>query len=159
MILLIKERLLKDTFIREAPLSNDITEVKIDLRAFTHDVLYVKVRGMPVGSIVVDKNDSMIIARRLIPETLKQGNEPIELVYKMGDLANAYFDLLVEIGNARSWTDHILILKKHADAISDGTLPGDGHLFLSDRKVRTTSEDNESPQTSLTGSNDQGAKE
>ena len=140
----IKERLLKDSFFREAPLSNDITQVKIDLRNDTHDVVTVAIRGMPAGQLVTDKNDSMTIARRLLPETLRFDKEPSTVVRNMEDLAFAYATLLMEAANAVSHGSVAPLsafLRKLRESGDIGThLPGDGHLFVANRKVRTEAE-------------------
>ena len=142
--LAIKERLLKDSFFREAPLSNDITSVKIDLRANTHDVVTVTIRGMPAGQLVTDKFDSMTIARRLLPESLRMDKEPSTLVRNMEELAFAYATLLMEAANAVSHgsvaplSAFLRKLRESGDVA--GQLPGDGHLFVAHRKVRTEAE-------------------
>lgn len=146
--LAIKERLLKDSFFREALLSSDITQVKIDLRSDTHDVVTVAIRGMPAGQIVTDKMDSMTIARRLIPETLRFDKEPSTIVRNMEDLAFAYATLLMEVANAVSHGSVAPLsafLRKQRESSLAGQLPGDGHLFVAHRKVRTEAEDAKPP--------------
>lgn len=142
--LAIKERLLKDSFFREAPLSTDITSVKIDLRSDTHDVVTVMIRGMAAGQLVTDKTDSMTIARRLLPETLRFDKEPSTVVRNMEDLAFAYATLLMEAANAVSHGSVAPLsafLRKQRESVVAGQLPGDGHLFVAHRKVRTEAED------------------
>lgn len=136
----IKEKLLKDSFQRLAPNSDDVTEVVVDLRKDTHDVIHVSIRGTPAGQIVTDKNDSVTIARRLLPESMKYGKEPSTIVADMEKLGFAYAQLLMEARSAigHGSTDSLAAYLRKLDADNSGTrsLPGDGHLFLRDRLVR-----------------------
>jgi hypothetical protein len=96
----IKEKLLKDTYQREAPLSMDVTKVIVDTRSPTHDVVKVYVRMMPAGQLVTDKTDSITLARRLIPDTLRYEKEPATLVGDYDQLAAAFLELMIEAGAA-----------------------------------------------------------
>lgn len=135
----IKEKLLKDSFQRLAPESLDVTKVVVDLRQETHDVVKVEIRGMPAGQIVCDKNDSVTLARRLLPESLKYGKEVSSIVHDMEVLATAYGVLLKEVqyaingGGTSSLAAYMR--KLDADRSSGRTMPGDGHLFLRSGKV------------------------
>lgn len=136
----VKEKVLKDSFIRSAPDSDDVTEVKVDLRKDTHDVVHVFIRHVPAGQIVTDKNDSVTLARRLLPESMKYGKEPSTIVANMEQLGFAYAQLLMEVRSAigHGSTDSLAAYLRKLDADNSGTgsLPGDGHLFLRDRLVR-----------------------
>lgn len=140
----ITEKLLKDSFARRAPLSQDITLVTIDLRKDTHDVVQAYIRGIPAGQLVTDKTDSVTIARRLIPQSLQYGKEPSTLVKNMEDLGYAYGLLLLEVHSAIAHNSTIglaAFMRKLDDTHPDrGTLPGDGHLFVAHRKVRVQGE-------------------
>jgi hypothetical protein len=94
---------------------------------------------------VTDKSDSMTIARRLIPETLRFDKEPSTVVRNMEDLAFAYATLLMEAANAVSHGSVgplSAFLRKLRESGDIGThLPGDGHLFVAHRKIRTEAKD------------------
>lgn len=140
----ITEKLLKDSFARRAPLSPDITLVSVDLRKDTHDIINVYIRGMPVGQLVTDKTDSVTVTRRLLPESLKYGKEPSTLVRNVEELATAYGVLLLEVYSALNHgsVDGLrAFVRKLNEHNHDGShLPGDGHLYVRDRKVRVPNE-------------------
>lgn len=142
---------MKDSFNRECPASPDITTVKVDLRRDTHDVIQVFMRGQPCGQLVTDKNDSVTVARRLLPESLKYGKEPSTIVRNMEQLGEAYAQLLMEVRSAighGSVTPLALYLRKlDANMDSGARLPGDGHLFVPDRLVRAQGKDTEHSET------------
>lgn len=148
----VKEKLLKDSFQRLAPLSTDITKVLVDLRQDTHDVIKIEIRGMPAGQIVTDKNDSVTLARRLLPESLKYGKEPSTIVRDMEILGTAYGVLLMEVRSAiahGSVTSLAAYMRKlDADNASGRTLPGDGHLFLSRGETRPSAEGSQQAESS-----------
>ena len=93
---MIKEKLLKDSFIREAEFSMDVTKVVVDTRSATHDILKVWIRLTPVGQLVTDKTDSVTLARRLIPDSLRLDKEPSTLVADFEKMMEEYFKLLIE---------------------------------------------------------------
>lgn len=140
----IKEKLLKDSFNRQAPTSSDITLVQVDLRKDTHDVIHVYIRGQPCGQLVTDKNDSVTIARRLLPESMKYGKEPFTIVKNMEQLGIAYGQLLLEVRSAigHGSTDGLKAYMRKLDAanVGDRNMPGDGHLFVPAGLVRTQGE-------------------
>lgn len=72
----ITERVFKNFVVRTADTSPDVTKVIIDTRSSTHDVVTVEIRGLVAGQLVTNKFDSVTIARRLIPDTLRYGMEP-----------------------------------------------------------------------------------
>lgn len=148
----ITEKLLKDSLIRNAPLSADIDKVVIDLRSDTHDIIKVNIRGMPCGQLVTDKNDSVTIARRLLPESLKYGKEPSTLVHNMEMLGTAYMVLETEVRlaiNSGSITSLAAYMRKlDADRDSGNSLPGDGHLFLTPGMARSQREGEKHPPAS-----------
>lgn len=137
----ITEKLLKDSFTRKGVNSEDITQIVVDLRKDTHDVLQVYVRGTVCGQLVTDKNDSVTIARRLLPESLKYGKEPSTIVKNMEQLGHAYGVLLMEVRAAISHgsvdTLKAYMRKLDADIANLDRMPGDGHLFVSDGLVRS----------------------
>lgn len=141
----IQEKLLKDYFMRSAPLSMDVTTVKVDHRHEGHDVLHVFVRGQPAGQLVTDKSDSITIARRLIPDSLRYEMEPSTATETAKQLANAYFELLLEVKAAIS-TGSLTHLLGKINAAST-LMPGDSHVFLSDRMARLQAESAEYPQS------------
>lgn len=101
-----------------APLSDDITQISIDLRSDTHDIINVVIRGSPAGSLVTDKSDSVTIARRLIPESLRYGKEPSTIVRDLEESAIAYHQLMMEVRNAISHgsTDSLSAYMRKIDA-------------------------------------------
>jgi hypothetical protein len=141
----IREKLLKDSFNRIAETSDDVTKVLVDLRKDTHDVVHVYIRGTVCGQLVTDKNDSVTIARRLIPESMKYGKEPATIVRNMEQLGQAYGELFMEVRTALSHgsVDSLRAYMKRIDATSvgGGSLPGDGHLFISAGMARAQAED------------------
>lgn len=147
----IKEKLLKDSFQRLAPDSDDITSVIVDLRADTHDIIKVIMRQIPCGQLVTDKNDSVTIARRLLPESLKYGKEPSTIVHNMEMLGTAYGVLLTEVRSAiaHGSVTALAAYMRKVDAANhlDRLQPGDGHLFLHPGMARTQGEDQQHPKT------------
>jgi len=121
--------------------------VKVDLRGNVCDVITVTIRGMPAGQIVTDKTDSVTIARRLLPESLKYDKEPSTIVRNMEQLGTAYSILLMEVRSAISHGSVIPLTAfiRKLDATNDmpNQLPGDGHLFVSNREVRPEAADNQ----------------
>lgn len=146
----IKEKLLKDSFNRLGPPGDDVTHVQVDLRKDTHDVITVFIRGLPAGQLVTDKNDSVTIARRLLPESLKYGKEPSTIVKDMERLAIAYGQLLMEvrsaIGHGSVSPLSAYMRKLDAANISRGSLPGDGHLYVPAGMAPSQRESEEHPE-------------
>lgn len=68
------EKHLKDSITRSinddslSPSTILITSVKIDIRSAGHDVVHVYARGGLAGQLVVNKDDALEIARRLLPD-------------------------------------------------------------------------------------------
>lgn len=132
----ITEKLLKDSFHRKVDMSSEITEVKIDLRSDTHDVLQVYIRGTIAGQLVTDKFDSVTIARRLIPDSLRYDKEPSSITKNAEDLAGVYFNLLMEVRSAirTGSTDPLRAFMRKLDD-DNSIMPGDSYVFLPDREV------------------------
>ena len=154
----IKEKLLKDSFTRTNDLSMDVTSVKVDTRHDSHDILNVSIRGTPAGQIVTDKSDSITIARRLIPDSLRYDKEPSTITKDAETLASAYFELLVEARTAVSTRDVSSLaafLRKH-DA-NGNVMPGDSYVFLPDRVSRLQDESTERPKEPPAGHTHIGA--
>lgn len=148
----IKEKILKDYFMRSAPMSMDVTTVKVDHRSDTYDVAHVFIRGQPAGQIVLDKDFSVTFARRLIPDSLRYDKEPSSVVQNAEELAHAYGSLLLEsraavsTGSVQSLASYL----RKLDALHS-FMPGDSHVFLPDRMARLQAEGAEriEPSTSL----------
>lgn len=136
----IKEKLLKDSFERSAPMSMDVTRVVVDTRAATHDILGVYVRLISVGRLVTDKSDSITLARRLIPESLRYDKEPSTLTSDATKLADAYFLLMVEARAAvstRDVTSLAAFLRKVNDSHGNSPVPPDCRGLVSDGLLRS----------------------
>jgi hypothetical protein len=140
----IKEKLLKDYFMRSAPMSMDVTTVKIDHRQDGHDILHVFIRGQPAGQLVTDKTDSVTIARRLIPDSLRYDKEPSSITHDAEQLAAAYFALLLEARAAVS-TGSLATIASHLKELDANhtLMPGDSHVLLPDRMARLQAEGQE----------------
>lgn len=140
----ILERVLKDSFEREAKLSTDVTRVSVDTRLPTHDVVNVYIRGMVAGRIVADKADAVTIARRLIPDSLRFEKEPATITRDVVKLAEAYIELMIEARTAVSTRDVqslAAFLRKHDSGTGGAPIHPDWAVFVSDWRARSQDED------------------
>jgi len=149
----IREKLLKDSFERIAETSMDVTRVVVDSRNATHDVVNIYIRGQVAGRLVTDKTDSITLARRLLPDSLKYDKEPSSLTADLEKLANAYFELLMEARVAVS-TKNVGALAEHLRRGDDrsglGAIPPELAGGLLDRQARREAASPEQAQSHLT---------